>query len=212
MRKRVADCTHRHAHAGKQKHKRVHKHSPGDGSSRAQLPPVVSQLLVTWVTQLRAQAETRMENKAWKWGDWDAGKIWKERGDRGSGRRIESFYLFHLCILNKSLHRANKPLESLIMSQLTSCFPLEDVSYFDFLHLSPPSWKKRVQLVFFFKPAKWHAHKDAHPSFCSLNLFADHRRCCQSPQWRLLCLLFWNHDAGLPLFTFHIISTLIHLR
>lgn len=46
MSKHAANCTHQHTHRQTKKHKRVHKHATGDGSSRAQFPPVLSQLLV----------------------------------------------------------------------------------------------------------------------------------------------------------------------
>lgn len=45
------------------KHKQTHKHTPEDGSMRPKLPPVLSQLLVTRVTQLQAQlAQPQLES------------------------------------------------------------------------------------------------------------------------------------------------------
>lgn len=62
-------------HIGKQKHKQAHKHTPEDGSLRSQLPPALSQLLVTWVTQLQTQHGW---NRRWeKWADGKKG-IWQE--------------------------------------------------------------------------------------------------------------------------------------
>lgn len=70
-------------HKGKQKHARAQNMHEGGGLSRVQLPPVLSQLLVTWVTQLRAQSDTKMEKR--KVGRWEEREIervgLKEVGD-----------------------------------------------------------------------------------------------------------------------------------
>lgn len=57
---RTQTCGQPHAPAytrASEKHAQTHKHTPGGGSSRAQLPPVLSQLMVTWVTQLQESAK-----------------------------------------------------------------------------------------------------------------------------------------------------------
>lgn len=62
VRKRVTNWIHQHTHR-QAKHKQTHKHTPEDGSMRPKLPPVLSQLLVTRVTQLQAQlAQPQLES------------------------------------------------------------------------------------------------------------------------------------------------------
>ena len=52
----------------REKHERAHKHAPGGGSSRARFPSVLSQLLVTGVTQLQAMEKKKKMTRG-KWGD-----------------------------------------------------------------------------------------------------------------------------------------------
>lgn len=78
-----ADCTRLSTHTHKEENttKPGHKRAAGDGLSRAQLPPVLSQLLMTWVTQL--QAGPRHTDRGQRWG-----KVarWKGGGGVVGGR------------------------------------------------------------------------------------------------------------------------------
>lgn len=73
---RMQACGQPHASTYTQANKNTRKHAPGDGSSRARLPPVLSQLMVTWVTQLQARPDTWLEK------DEESGEMERGRDDR----------------------------------------------------------------------------------------------------------------------------------
>ena len=60
------DHMHRHT---KKKHERAHKHAPGDGSSRARFPPVLSQLLAGLGHTAASCGGKNKKKMRGKWGD-----------------------------------------------------------------------------------------------------------------------------------------------